>query len=75
MLACNALSGASSGNSTVDSTNSSSKVCTLRCNIETLQLVRKTLHLYSRRSTWPVQELPASRSKRRQVENDKTILE
>lgn len=43
MLACNALPGARSGNSTVDGTNSSSKVCTLRCNIETLQLVRTAL--------------------------------
>lgn len=31
MLACNALPGASLGNCDVDSTDSSSKVCTLRC--------------------------------------------
>lgn len=31
MLACNALPGASKGNCDVDSTDGSSKVCTLRC--------------------------------------------
>lgn len=31
MLACNAVPGASSGNCDVDSTDGSSKVCTLRC--------------------------------------------
>lgn len=34
MLACDARPGAREGNSTRDGTNSSSKVCTLRCNID-----------------------------------------
>lgn len=47
MLACNALPGASLGNCNVDSTDSSSKVCTLRCG-------RDPAVSEERRSMWPL---------------------
>lgn len=71
MLACNALPGARKGNSTVDSTNNSSKVCTLMCNRKTLQLISKALTIDSKRSKWPLQVQPALRNWRPGMGNGK----
>lgn len=54
MLACNAVPGASSGNCDVDSTDSSSKVCTLRCAGDPAVSEGK-------RSMWPLQEVSSEK--------------